>query len=672
MSGLERLLRPRSIAVIGGGVWCENVISECRKMGFSGDIWPVHPTRPEIGGLAAVKDVGALPASPDAAFVGVNRNATIDMVAGLAALNAGGAVCFASGFREAGADHLQQALFEAAGDVRILGPNCYGFINYLDGALLWPDQHGGRRVGRGVALITQSSNIALNLTMQRRGLPLAYVVTAGNQAQTGLSEIGAALLSDERVTALGLHIEGIDDLRGFEALASEAARRGKPIVALKVGRSAEAQAATVSHTASLAGGDAGAKALFERLGIGQVHCLADMIETLKILHLSGPLKSRRIASMSCSGGEASLIADLADSAGLTFPPLDKSQRDRLKPTLGPLVNITNPLDYHTDIWGNVDALADTFSTMASGNVGAAVIILDYPRADRCDDEAWRPVEGAAATARKDTKTPIAIVSTLSENMSEATAERLMADGIIPLCGLREAVSALAIAALPEPAIAEPILLPCPPAAPTAMAEADAKAALSAFGLETPKGVRASDANSVAEASAGLCFPVALKGEGFEHKSEVGAVRLGLNSRAALLDAAAGMPCERFLIEEMIAGGVGELLIGVICDPAHGYVLSLAAGGTLAELLVDRVSLLLPATETQIGRALANLKAMRLLEGYRGGPTADIAAIITAITAVQNYVIAHQGKVQEVEINPLICCADRAVAADALIVSEGMK
>ncbi|MEM9141034.1 MAG: CoA-binding protein, partial [Pseudomonadota bacterium] len=249
MKDLSRLLRPKSIAVVGGG-WGLAVVEQCQKMAFDGAVWPVHPTRDQIHGLPCYRSVDALPEAPDAVFVGVNRHATIETVRALAARGAGGAVCFASGFAEAeddraaGAD-LQAALLAAAGDMPILGPNCYGLINYVDGALLWPDQHGGARVDGGVALLTQSSNMLINLTMQRRSLPVAYCLTAGNQAQTGLAEIGLAMLEDPRVSALGLHIEGVGDVRAFEAMAMRARALGKPIVAMKVGRSEQAQAATI-------------------------------------------------------------------------------------------------------------------------------------------------------------------------------------------------------------------------------------------------------------------------------------------------------------------------------------------------------------------------------------------------------------------------------------------
>ena len=304
MNRLERLLRPRSIAVFGG-VQAAAVVKQSLKMGFAGDIWPVHPTKDEVAGVKAYRSVAELPGAPDAAFVGVNRFLTLDMSASSAARGAGGAICFAAGFLEAGSDdadgeRLQRELIEAAGDMPIIGPNCYGLINYADGALLWPDQHGGMRLApdtRGVGIITQSSNIACNLTMQKRGLPVAFLMTAGNQAQTGLSEMALGLVEDERVSALGLHIEGFDSVAGFERLAARARELKKPIVAMKVGRSEQARAATISHTASLAGSDAASDAFLKRLGIARVDTIPSFLEALKLLHArrpaAGPRRCRR-------------------------------------------------------------------------------------------------------------------------------------------------------------------------------------------------------------------------------------------------------------------------------------------------------------------------------------------------------------------------------------------
>ena len=671
MRRLGRLLRPQSIAVIGGGTWCENVIAQCRKIGFAGEVWPVHPSRASVSGLPAFRDIRHLPDAPDASFIGINREATIGAVAELSARGAGGAVCFASGFREADAETgngatLQQALLEAAGEMPILGPNCYGFLNYLDGAALWPDQHGGVRVDRGVALVTQSSNIAINLTMQDRGTPLAYVITVGNQAQTGLSEASRALLRDDRVTALGLHIEGIDDLRGFEALAAEARALGKPIVALKVGKSDQARAATISHTASLAGSNAGGQALLRRLGIGQVSSLSALLEALKLLHVAGPLGSNRIASMSCSGGEASLVADTALEAGLVFPPLSAGQIKGLRAALGPRIALANPLDYNTFIWGDIDAMTASFTAMMEGDVAMGCVVLDFPRADRCDASAWQPVIEAVARTGQQAGRSMAIVSSLKETMPETVAQDLMARGIVPLAGLAEAAEAIFVAArlgrpLEDPA---PILLPPVACDARILTEMEAKGALSAAGLRVPASVRAENAKAAVEAAQSIGYPVVLKGEGIAHKTEAGAVVLNLSGAAELQEAAHAMPAESFLVEEMVTGTVAELLIGVVADPAHGYVLTLAAGGTLTEVIEDSASLLVPASRDAALAALNSLRIARLLAGYRGKPAADIDAILDAVMAVQAYVTGALP--QEVEINPLLCGPDGAVAADALI------
>lgn len=671
---LSRLLRPSSVAVVGGGAWCEAVLGQLAKMGFEGAVWPVHPKRAEIAGLKAFATLADLPEPPDAVFIGVNRHATIEVVRELSAIGAGGAVCFASGFAESVAEDetgggLEAELIAAASEMPILGPNCYGFINYLDGALLWPDQHGGRRVDRGVAIITQSSNILINLTMQKRGLPIAFVAAAGNQAQTGLAEIGQAFLADPRVTALGLHIEGIGDLRAFEALAEAARRLKKSIVVIKSGRSEQARAATVSHTASLAGGDAGAEALFRRLGMARVNDLEDFLETLKLLHVTGPLKGNRIATISCSGGEASLAADLAVGRDLVFPPLDEEQKRGLRKALGPMVALANPLDYHTYIWRDTAAMSATFAAMAAGPLDLTLIIADFPREDFCDASDWECVIAATLNARQQTGANVALVATLPELLPEDVAARLMAGGVVPLHGLASALAAAeasTIAGL-DPAAPAPILLAIRQDGPAeTLTEADAKKALADAGLRIPKSARATSALGAAEAAATIGFPVVLKGEGLAHKSEAGAVKLNLGTPEAVLQAANQMPADTFLVEEMITDTTAEILVGIVRDPAHGFVLTLAAGGVLTELLTDSVSLLIPSTRDAINNALGTLKIAKLLDGFRGAPAANRYAILDAIEAIQNYVMANPAKIDEVEVNPLICGPRTAIAADALI------
>lgn len=669
--GLDRLLRPRSVAVIGGGPWCASVIRECRKIGFEGDIWPVHPTKADVVGVPSFASVEALPEAPDAAFVGVNRHATLDIIAALATRGAGGAICFASGFQEAieelpdGAD-VQAALLKAADEMPILGPNCYGLVNALDRVALWPDHHGMERVERGVAIVTQSSNIAINLTMQRRGLPLAYVVTAGNQAQTDLAQIGMALLEDPRVTALGLHIEGIQDIRRMEELADRARALGKSIVALKVGVSDQAQAATVSHTASLAGSDAGARALLARLGIGQVSGLSALLEALKLLHVTGPLASNRIASMSCSGGEACLMADSALAHNVVFPDLSDRQKTDLRAALGPKVALANPLDYHTYIWADRAAMAACFTGMMDETLALGCVVLDFPRTDRCPAPDWDLVIDAVEDAQAMTGRPIAILSSLPDTMPEEIAGAILARGIVPLSGLSDAMEAMDVAArIGRHRGHAPVLQPGPDGATRTLSEADAKANLAAHGLLIPRSASATSPAQAAEVAARIGGLVALKGVGVAHKSDVGAVRVNLTADQ-IEEAAQQMPANEFLVEEMVSGPAIELLVGVVRDPAHGFVLALGAGGTLTEILADATHLLLPCTAEEIDQALTRLRIYPLLQGYRGAPPADMTAIASAVLAVQDYVSANAQDIFEVEVNPLMCTPTQAVAADALI------
>ena len=684
MLDLSRLLRPRSVAVIGGGVWCENVVQQCRAIGFRGAIWPVHPTRAEIAGVPVFAGLAALPSAPDAVFIGVNRTLTVQLVAQLAEMGAGGATCFASGFREAqleSADgaNLQEQLLLAAKDMPVIGPNCYGFINYLDGVALWPDQHGGLQVDCGVAIVTQSSNVAINLTMQSRALPLAYVVTVGNQAQTGLAQIGQALLDDPRVTVLGLYIEGVGDLRAFEALAAQARRMGKPIVALKTGRSPQARAGAVSHTASLAGSGAGARALFARLGVAEVTGLDAFLETLKLLHVTGALPSRRIASLSCSGGEASLMADSALDLNLEFPPLTKAQKTALRTALGPMVALANPLDYHTYIWGDVAAMTATFSALLGDDLALSCIVVDFPRADRCDPAAWDCVVTAAVAAKKGTGVQtggrLALVSSLPETMPETVAQKLIAQGIVPLCGIESALKAIEIAAdigQMQAVPPQPLLLPEPVQMPQELRhghilnEHSAKARLLAHGVPVPDGRFCASAKLAAQAAKTLGFPLVLKGMGHAHKSEAGAVHLNLRSSQAVAQAAADMDSNGYLLEQMVTGGVAEVLVAVLRDPAHGFVLTLGAGGVMTEILADVSTRLVPVTAQDVRAALAELRIYPVLCGYRGSPGVNIDALIQAVLGVQSFVLETAAFLEEVEINPLICTPDRAVAVDALI------
>ncbi|MEP9372412.1 acetate--CoA ligase family protein [Mesorhizobium sp. KR1-2] len=688
MLRLERLLRPKSIAVIGGGSFAPNVVKQSLKMGFAGDIWPVHPKRDEVEGVKAYASVADLPGAPDAVFIGVNRFVTIDIVRELSERGAGGAICFAAGFLEAGADdddgeRLQAELIAAAGSMPIIGPNCYGLINYADGALLWPDQHGGQRLEpgtRGVAIITQSSNIACNITMQQRGLPISFLMTAGNQAQTGLSEMALGLIEDDRVSCLGLHIEGFDKVAGFERLAARARELNKPIVAMKVGRSEQARAATVSHTASLAGSDAASDAFLKRLGIARVNSIPSFLETLKVLHAFGPLPGYTLSSMSCSGGEASVMADSAEGRKVRFPKLTEEHWSRVKSTLGSFVAVANPLDYHTFIWNNEPAMTDTFTAMMSGGFDLNMLVLDFPRGDRCSDADWWPTVRAFESAVKTNKARGAIVASMLENVTEAHAAELFKRGIVPLQGIVEAMDAAEAAAFIGEAWARPAsgaigsnVNSTAGSGRHTPDETEAKALLRSAGLAVPQSARAASVAEAVAAAERLGFPVALKALGVAHKSELGAVKLNLKSAEEVrATAEALLPLGTGLyVERMVEGGVAELIVGVTNDALFGPVMTVGTGGVLVELLKDSATLLLPASREEVEAALKSLRLYPLLDGYRGRAKADVSAAVDAILAISRFVQERAGTIEELDVNPLIVCGEGKGAwiADALLVTN---
>lgn len=681
---LRRLFAPRHVAVFGGAQAAE-VVRQCRALGFQGAIWPVHPRHAQVEGWPCFADVASLPEAPDASFIAVPREATVAIVAQLAARGAGGAICYASGFAEVGGAGLvlQRALVAAAGAMALVGPNCYGMLNYLDGVALWPDQHGGARVERGVAIVSQSGNIALNLTMQRRSLPLACLVTVGNQAGAPLEAIVEALLLDPRISAIGLHIEALDDVAAFSRVALRALAQGVSLVALKAGSSVLGASTTVSHTGSLAGPEVLYDALFRRLGIARVHDPAALIETLKLLHVTGGLPGPRIVSASCSGGEASLVADLAQPRGLALPVLPAPARAALQAVLGDKVTLANPLDYHTYIWGDLAAQTACFAALLQCRFDLHLLVLDFPRADRCESSAWRTTVDAFVAAHHNSGGRCAVVASLPEGMPDAVARQLLAHGIAPMQGIADCLDAVAHAAAIGAARArladlQPLSGPAtrvPDGAARNLDELASKRLLADFGLAIPRGAVVAP-RQAADHAAQIGFPVVVKAvsPALAHKTEAGAVRLDLRSAQAVDAAVQAMAqlSDRFLVERMAQDVVAELIVGVRHDAQFGLTLTLGAGGVLVELLQDTVTLLLPASRADIHAALASLRCWALLTGYRGRPAGDVDAVLDAVQAILACAQAHAGSLLELDVNPLLVLplGQGVLAVDALIRLAG--
>jgi acetyl-CoA synthetase len=695
---LARLLSPESIAVIGGAE-AAAAIRQCRRLGFTGPIWPVHKSRPDIEGLSCYGSVEELPGIPDAAMVAVPRQPTVEIVRNLAKIGAGGAVCYAAGFAEdddAG-DTLQHELAAVAGEMPVIGPNCIGAINYVSGAALWPDEQGGSRVDRGVAVLTQSGNIGQNITMQRRGLPIAQLVTMGNGAVTKLPELITAMAADPTITAIGLHMEGFDSIPALASAAWDAAQHGVAIVALKTGTSTLGARTNDSHTSAMASSDALTDALFDRSGIGRVHDIEGFVETLKFLHTIPLQESFRLASASCSGGEAALLADRAADRGLPMPPFGRDVAAQLYAVLGGHVAIGNPLDYHTYIWTDPVAKQRCFEAFLKSDHDLHALVMDMPRSDCTDRTHWQSTVDAFIGAHRTVPGSAAVISLLPEGIPDALGDRLLGEGIVPLQGLRPALDAVSTAArigaatgrlrrgeatVPIAGVTSGAAVTSPAGRET-LAEHAGKRELADAGVPVPAG---RVAHSVDDAVAAACetgFPVVLKAvaPGLTHKTDVGAVRVGLADPDQLRTAGEAMTglTETFLVESMIEGALAELVIGVIRDPQFGLTLTIGAGGALVEVLQDTVSILFPVTLGEVATALRSLRLWHLLAGTRGGPAADVDAVCRVVVAIAEYAEAKTAggvALTGLEVNPLLVLpagssgygpqAALAVAADVLI------
>ncbi len=667
---LSRLLAPRSIAVVGGAP-AERVVQQCLKLGFEGPIWPVNPKRADLAGVPCIPSLDDLPDVPDAVFLGVNRLATVEAMGALSRLGAGGAVCYGSGFAEAGDDTLQDALLAAANGLPFFGPNCYGFVNTFDSVALWPDEHGCARHDRGVAIVSQSGNVAVNLTFQQRGLRLGSMITVGNQASLGSDDAVAALLDDDRITAIGLFLEAVRDAQQFAEVAERAATKGVPLVALQTGRSVAGALIASSHTGSMSGRAAAYDALFARYGVATVRTPAELLETLKLLDNGGSLARRKIVSMSCSGGEASLVADRSDDTGLTFEPFSDEHAGRIEHTLTELVSVSNPFDYHTFMWGDRAAMARTFSAVMDGPQDATMLLLDGPPGADNDPSAWYLAADALADAADATGGRAVVVASLAECINEPFRAHIAGRGLSSLLGLSEALVALDAAATigahtwttrhaAVVASNDTVLVD----------EATAKQRLRTLGISVPHG-RAATHDAVTGLANSIGYPITLKALGLAHKSEAGAVRVGIRDEAALALALIELPrtTAGYLVEATVTDVVAEILVTVRRDPPVGWLVSLGFGGVTTELWSDLTHLLAPVTHAEVKAALGQLRCAPLLTGFRGRPAADIDALADLVVRLADAAIAPGSDIVEVELNPVLVGRHGATAVDALLLID---
>ena len=679
VKALKGLFQAQTVAVVGGEE-AQQALCQCDQLDFSGTIWGVNPNRESMEGRPCFRSIQDLPSAPDAAFIAVPRESTIEAVKQLSTMGTHGVVCYASGFAEVGTEGVvfQNRLVEAAGDMALVGPNCYGVLNYLDGLALWPDQQGGKRCERGVAIISQSGNISINFTMQRRGVPIAYLISTGNMSGAKIHDYIFGMLDDPRVTAIGLYLEGFSDVAALSEAVLAALQQKVPVVVLESGHSKIGAAVTRSHSSSLSSKKELSRAFYDRYGVTSVDSIPQFLETLKFLSIISPLQDKSIATISCSGGEAALMADLADKYGLDFAPFTDEQKQKLHNVLGDRVVVANPLDYHTYIWGNGEEQKKCFQAVFEGSQSITVKAFDYPNADACDSSSWDRALDAVVKSKSATEANVAVVSSMHENTSELMQNLLIEHGIAPMLGMDECFRAIVMSAhfgLKYRAVNEIGVLPPLPkrimGSVVGQTEYQSKQDLLKFGVPVVQGREVLGSGDAEKVASEIGFPVAVKGSSTEiiHKTDANAVHLNLNTEEEVRFAVKSMEglVDRFLVESMAPSPYLEMFIGVRYDEIFGFVLIIGAGGTLVELVQDSAVLIFPFDRSDIVQAIAKLKIGKLLKGYRGS-TGDTNAIVQVVESIVLYVENNADSLVELDLNPLYVYQGNggAIAVDAYI------
>jgi len=686
----ERLINPRHIAFVGG-VDAEIAIGEAKRAGFNGLIWPVNPRREKLGGYECFKTLEDLPSAPDAVYLAIPRDHALKAIKDLARLGAGGVVCYTAGFGEADTQgkEAEELLFEYAGDMAIIGPNCYGIINYVDNVALWPFAHGGSCPGYGAAIITQSGMFSSDITMSQRSLPLSYMVSAGNQTVMGLADFIDILCEKPEVRAIGLHIEGLNDVTSFEKAVLKALKLNKPVVALKTGTSKIGSTLTLSHTGSLSGSKELYEALFQRTGVIGTSNPSQFLETLKYLCVSGCPDDENLLGFTCSGGGATMLADKVEEIGLKFPKFEDENTQKIIQLLPKIATLSNPLDYTTPIWGQPEKTGPVFQEAMNAVVtNSTILVQDYP-AKGLDESLvyYRNDALAFAKAAADNNLPAAICSTIPENFDQETRDLLISKGVSPLQGVHEALNAINHAIkwkknrdmILKRGFKTVLKVPTTFNQITVLDEYESKSLLKRNGFNIPDSKVVISEDLLSSNLENLNYPVALKmvSSKILHKTEIGAVATNLkseselknaivNMRSSVLNSAPELVTKKFLVEEMAKQPIAELLIGIRSDPQFGLSLTIGSGGIFVELIGDAVTLLLPTSSMEISNAIENLKIFNLMKGFRGRATTNLNIISKEILRLSKFAEKNSNLISEIEINPMFIYEESILIVDAVI------
>lgn len=700
MLSLDPLLGPRSIAILGASdrpSIGRALIESLDRLEFDGQIYPINPKYESILGRRCYANVDELPEAPDVVAFCVSFARVRENLELIARRGARGAVIYDGGFAERGPEGkaLQEAVVSICRDAGIAlnGPNCMGILNPVNRTTTYMQEvRTPEKVRGNVGLVSQSGSICIGMLADTRRFGYTHVISSGNEAVVTLVDYLEVLIDEPETKIIGLFVESVRNPERFVAALDRAANAGKPVVVLKVGRSARTQQAVTSHTGGLAGESRVFSAVLRAHRAIEVDDLDAFTEVLAVCQGKLLPRGSRTAVVTASGGQAELILDVAEQSGLDLPPLPADVLRQTEQVVGPLVGDGNPLD----AWGNGDfrtnfphALAMLDANPLCDNVVLCSDAFDLNpmgRAERALDYAQFLVDASKKSAK-----PHFVMGMRPGVMQVSQIDLLREHGIAAIGGTRQGLGAVAKVgnwsqplppAITDRAVRDGGLATLLARGPRAtIHEADAKRMFAAHGLPVTREGLVRTSDDAACTAQAIGYPVALKvvSDAIPHKSDRGFVLVGLRDETELREAWRALDARvreqgvatgiaGYLVQEMVRGGV-EVFGGVTRDPDFGLVLAFGLGGVAVELLDDIALRPLPLREGDARAMIDGTRSAKLLAGARSRSAYDVASLVACIEAFAAFAHAEREHIAEIDLNPIIVlpAGHGCRIVDALIV-----
>lgn len=692
---LTAVMRPRGIAVVGASRRRSRgtlVLANLQRFGYEGRLFAVNPGYESIGEIPCVPSVDDLPEDIDVVVVAVAADASLEVMRDVAAAGIPAAVMLASGFGDGGVGRHRREELEKLVDssgLLLVGPNCYGLADFSAGIAAYSGSIVDPLDRGGVALIMQSGALTHSITDSAlgRGLGLSALVTTGNEIGLGVADYIEWYAADPATTTIGVFLEGLRDAEAFSRACERARDAGKPVVVLATGKSARSRGAALAHTGAISGSGSALAGLLRSIGAVQVDDMDEFRETLLLFSAARRPTAGGTALLSISGGGSGLLADLAEDVGLELPDFTAETSAALSAVLPDFGVVSNPLDATGTAADDAELLHDVL--VRSGrdpSVGAVCFVLNVGAAGEAQRGLYR--RQATTLARFATSTDaVPLAMSLTAGPVDPVVRATLDEAGVPLLsGARSSLAAIArwsswhVDSHHRPpgrrAVPERRGLPGDLGGRSSLTQ------LADAGVRVPRFALADTPERAGEVADEVGFPCVLKIESADiaHKTDVGGVRVGLSSRDEVVQAteeilaaaSSQVPdavIDGVLVQEMVAGPGLECLLGVVRDPQVGLTLSLAPGGVLVELIGEVPSWPLPLGPEEVAWLIDHGPLAVLLDGYRGAPRYDRAALIENVVAFAGLVAGYGEQVEAVEVNPLIVLPEGrgAIAVDCLIV-----